>query len=45
VIASNGQIVATDGSQGYAGKQHAKETLEKLMRGDYNGPIEEVSPD
>lgn len=42
VKASNGEIVATDGSQGYSEKASAKDTLEKLMRGDYNGPITEV---
>jgi hypothetical protein len=31
--------VATDGGQGYDDEADAKETLEKLMRGDYNGPI------
>jgi len=42
VKASNGEIVATDGSQGYEAKASAKSTLEKLMRGDYNGPIEDA---
>ena len=41
VKASNGEIVATDGGQGYVRKDSARETLEKLMRGDYNGPITE----
>ena len=40
--ASNGQIVATDGRQGYESKSDARETLEKVMRGEYDGPIEEV---
>ncbi|MEA2494801.1 MAG: hypothetical protein QOJ29_2712 [Thermoleophilaceae bacterium] len=39
VKAANGEIVATDGGQGYDDEADAKETLEKLMRGDYNGPI------
>ena len=39
VKASNGEIVATDGGQGYTRKESARETLEKLMRGDYNGSI------
>jgi uncharacterized protein YegP (UPF0339 family) len=40
VRASNGEIVATDGGQGYVAKSDAKATLEKLMRGDYDGPID-----
>jgi uncharacterized protein YegP (UPF0339 family) len=40
IKASNGEIVATDGGQGYSAKSDAKSTLEKLMRGDYNGPID-----
>jgi uncharacterized protein YegP (UPF0339 family) len=40
VKASNGEIVATDGGQGYSAKADAKATLEKLMRGDYDGPID-----
>jgi uncharacterized protein YegP (UPF0339 family) len=40
VKASNGEIVATDGGQGYSAKADAKATLEKLMRGEYDGPIE-----
>jgi uncharacterized protein YegP (UPF0339 family) len=39
VRASNGEIVATDGGQGYDRRSAAKETLQKLMRGDYDGPI------
>ncbi len=42
IKASNGQIVATDGGQGYESKSDARETLEKVMRGEYDGPIEEV---
>lgn len=41
VKASNGEIVATDGSQGYNDKADARSTLEKLLAGEYNGPIEE----
>jgi uncharacterized protein YegP (UPF0339 family) len=41
VKASNGQIVATDGSQGYNDKADAKSTLQKLLKGDYDGPIDE----
>jgi uncharacterized protein YegP (UPF0339 family) len=39
VKASNGQIVATDGGQGYSSKSAARSTLENLMKGDYNGPV------
>jgi uncharacterized protein YegP (UPF0339 family) len=39
VKASNGQIVAVDGSQGYDNRKDARETLEKLMHGDYDGTI------
>ena len=42
VKASNGEAVATDGGQGYESKASAKSTLEKLMRGDYDGPIEDA---
>jgi uncharacterized protein YegP (UPF0339 family) len=40
IKASNGEIVATDGGQGYSAKSDAKSTLEKVMRGDYDGPID-----
>ena len=42
VRASNGQVVATDGGQGYDRAGHARETLEKLLRGEYNGDIHEA---
>ena len=42
VKASNGQIVATDGGQGYADKKRASETLTKLLSGTYDGPVKEV---
>lgn len=42
VKAANGEAVATDGGQGYESKSSAKSTLQKLMRGDYDGPIDEV---
>jgi uncharacterized protein YegP (UPF0339 family) len=42
VRAGNNEIVATDGGQGYNSRADAKATLEKLMRGDYNGPIKEL---
>ena len=41
VKASNGQVVATDGGQGYSGKSDARSTLEKLLNGDYKGDIED----
>jgi uncharacterized protein YegP (UPF0339 family) len=42
VKAPNGEVVATDGGQGYEAKASARSTLEKLLRGDYDGPISEV---
>jgi parallel beta-helix repeat protein len=39
VKAANGQVVAVDGSQGYSSKRDARSTLQRLLRGDYNGPI------
>lgn len=42
VRASNGQIVATDGGQGYSAKASAESTLRKLLAGEYDGPITEV---
>lgn len=42
VRASNGQVVATDGGQGYSKKASARSTLEKLMNGEYAGNIEEL---
>jgi uncharacterized protein YegP (UPF0339 family) len=42
VKASNGEQVASDGGQGYSNKADAKSTLEKLLKGGYDGPITEV---
>lgn len=42
VKASNGQVVATDGGQGYGEKASAVSTLTKLLAGEYNGEIKEV---
>lgn len=42
VKASNGQVVATDGGQGYSDKSSAESTLTKLLAGEYAGPINEV---
>lgn len=39
VKASNGEVVATDGGQGYNAKGDAESTLKKLMAGTYDGPI------
>jgi uncharacterized protein YegP (UPF0339 family) len=41
VRASNGAIVAVDGSQGYVNKADARATLTALMAGSYNGPVTE----
>ncbi len=40
--AANGQIVATDGGQGCDHQADARSTLEKVMAGEYNGPITEA---
>ena len=42
VKASNGEVIATDGGQGYNDKSDARHALEKLMRGEYDGPITEL---
>ncbi len=42
VKASNGQQVASDGGQGYRSKSDARSTLERLLKGEYDGPIDEV---
>lgn len=39
VKASNGEVVATDGGQGYNAKGDAEATLAKLLSGTYDGPI------
>jgi parallel beta-helix repeat protein len=41
VKASNGRVVATDGGQGYKAKADARAVLQKLMNGDYKGPVHE----
>lgn len=41
VTASNGQVVATDGNQGYSAKSDARQTLEKLLKGGYDGEVTE----
>ncbi len=35
IRASNGQIVATDGGQGYESESAARDTLEKAMGGEH----------
>jgi len=42
IRASNGQIVATDGGQGYEAKADALSTLEKVIAGHYQGLIKEL---
>ena len=42
IIASNGQTVATDGSQGYESEASAKSTSDNILAGEYDGPINEV---
>jgi len=42
IKASNGQVVATDGGQGYADKKRATDTLTKLLAGTYDGAVKEV---
>ena len=42
IKASDGQIVATDGGQGYEAKADARNTLEKVISGHYQGLIEEL---
>jgi uncharacterized protein YegP (UPF0339 family) len=43
VKATNGQVVATDGGQGYSDKADAKSTLQRLLNGDYNGDITDAT--
>jgi uncharacterized protein YegP (UPF0339 family) len=43
VKASNGQVVATDGGQGYSSKSDAKSTLEKLLSGGYAGDVTDAT--
>jgi uncharacterized protein YegP (UPF0339 family) len=42
IKAANGQIVAIDGGQGYESNTHARSTMEKVISGQYNGPIKEL---
>ena len=42
VMASNGQVVATDGGQGYSAKANAESTASNLTSGAYDGPITDL---
>jgi NTE family protein len=42
IKATNGQIVATDGGQGYEAKTDALSTLQKVISGHYHGLIKEL---
>ncbi len=44
VKTSEGTTVATDSGQGYPEKEEAKDTLSKLLRGDFDGEISEAAP-
>jgi uncharacterized protein YegP (UPF0339 family) len=39
IKAANGEIVATDGGQGYNNRTDAHATCERVMRGDYSGTV------
>src|SRR5579885_747019 len=41
VKSSNGRVIAVDGGEGHASKSDARNILQKLLKGDYNGPIHE----
>ena len=41
VKASNGTVIAIDDGPGYKAKSEAQAVLQRLMKGDYNGPIRE----
>ena len=45
IKASDGGIVADDGGRTYQSKEEARATLERVMRGEFNGPIEVVGED
>jgi uncharacterized protein YegP (UPF0339 family) len=42
IRAANGQVVATDGGQGYESKTDARSTLEKVISGHYQGLVKEL---
>jgi hypothetical protein len=39
VLTGKGVVVATAPESGFASKAEAKKVLEKLLRGDYDGPV------
>ncbi|MDQ3897756.1 MAG: right-handed parallel beta-helix repeat-containing protein [Actinomycetota bacterium] len=41
VKAANGTVVAIDDGPGYKAKSEARSVLQRLLKGDYNGPIRE----
>jgi len=43
VKASNGQVVASDGGQGYSDKGDARSTLQRLLDGAYKGDITDAT--
>lgn len=45
IKASDGAIIAVDGGPGFATKTEAWEMLDRLMRGEFNGPIEATASD
>lgn len=42
VRSSSGEIVATEGGAGHPAKDTAHDTLQRLLRGDFDGPINEA---
>ena len=42
IKASNGQVVATDGGEGYATADNADITAKKINAGEYDGPITDL---
>lgn len=42
IKASNGQVVATDGGEGYASAANAEATAVKINAGEYDGPVAEL---
>jgi hypothetical protein len=43
IRASDGAIIAVDGGPGFETKAETRETLERLVHGEFNGPIEATS--
>jgi uncharacterized protein YegP (UPF0339 family) len=42
IKAGNGQVVATDGGQGYSARSDAESTASNITKGEYNGPITDL---